>query len=156
MAHPQKCPHRDIFCFLCGLYTANHFRNITKSVVNGFEKYYMRLFEPHWYVPQIVCEYCYRVMTAINSGGDQRYPTKYVRPTIWFNIIKHVSAECYFCITYPKTIGVNYEHREKISYADVEDVAPARLRSAEYPKSPYELHLEQQAQQVVEEAAHCA
>lgn len=115
----------------------------------------MAIFEPYrWYVPQIACDYCYRALNAVKNG-DTRHPMKYVRPTIWFDVLEHIADECYFCKTHEnaKVFNYRYDCREKIKYADVENVVQAKIRSAEFPKSPYEFHLEQQAEQVAHELA---
>lgn len=141
--HPQHCPTRNYFCFICGLFTPkNHSRPLTRTVIEAFEKYYIRQFEPsRWYMPEIICDYCRRAIISTQTS-DTRHPMKFVAPITWLSVFIHDSDDCYCCQTYQHTIGVGYDRREKIKYAEVDSVIPARVRSARHPKSASELEKE--------------
>lgn len=119
-----SCTNRNSFCYVCSLYTLkSNSRNITKTVINGFELYYEIPFIPNlWYTPEIVCEYCYRCLVAISSQKKERHKIKYIRPTIWLSIDEHDERSCYFCLSKKAALGFHMVDRENISYADSENV----------------------------------
>lgn len=137
----MSCPNRNSFCFVCALFTPKDYvQNITKTVVQGFENFYLMPYQPNrWYVPEVFCDYCYRALVAIMSKSDTRHTMKYVSPTIWLSLFEHNPTECYFCLTVPNTFGFTYKTRDKLKYAVVESVIPARLRSIEHPYAPSEM-----------------
>lgn len=144
MSGPE-CPHRNSFCFVCGLFTPKgHGKNITKKTIEGFETFYRMPYEPsRWYIPEIACEYCYRSLVEIaakkaKSNMVIQHPMKYVLPTIWFRVSEHNPETCYFCLTMSKTVGFNYKTRAIVRYADCDSVIPARLRSNDHPFAPSE------------------
>ena len=149
----MQCPNRNNFCYLCGLFVSPKYsRSISKSFVEGFEGYFVMFYVPNlWYAPEIVCYYCYRAMVAWKYDENKRkkYRIKYVSPVIWLPQSEHSVDSCYFCQTQPRTRGFRYNIREKIDYADVSTIIPARLRSAVHPKAPSE---EQKEQEVIFEA----
>lgn len=59
-----ECEHRDKFCVVCGCYTpTGHNRKITKVVVDGFDAYFKQILQEKWYIPTVVCTYCYTCLT---------------------------------------------------------------------------------------------
>lgn len=87
-----------------------------------------------WYCPDIVCEYCRRVLDGINNSTHR---LEYVQPVIWLPRTEHLPELCYFCINREKTVGIRYEMH--INYELVESVMPAVLRSEENPYAPSEI-----------------
>lgn len=150
-----------MFCYVCALYTPKaNSRNITKTTVSGFEKYFQTLYVKLPHVPEIVCDYCYRRLSAVESGEETEV-MKYVRQTIWFSIDEHDANTCYFCLSKSKCFGFRYTQRDQIKYAESEDVLPAKIRSIIMPHSPMQivkqqrelqnqLQLQQQQQQNAE------
>lgn len=135
----MNCPNRNHFCFVCGLYgPTKNFRNITRSVVTGYEGYFVVAYVPNlWYVPEVVCDYCYRGLVEW-KGHNSKHHLKYVQPFIWLPRTEHSPDACYFCLSYPKTVGFKYNIREKIEYADVDSIIFAKIRSEENPTAPSE------------------
>lgn len=144
----MSCPNRNFFCYVCALYTPkSNSHPISKTVVTAFEKYFRVAFIPNvTYVPEIVCEYCYRRLTAMLKGNEVEQ-MRYVRPTIWFSILDHEEDSCYFCLSKKKCTGFKYQNRENIAYADCENVMPAIRRSEEFPYSPMERALREPDEQ---------
>lgn len=144
----MSCPNRNLFCYVCSLYTPKaNARNITKTMVAGFEKYFRISYIPNvLYVPEIVCEYCYRRLNAVQNGSEVN-TMKYVRPTIWFAIDEHEVDSCYFCLSKRICSGYHYNQRETVAHADCENVLPAKKRTKDMPYSPMEIALQQQQQQ---------
>lgn len=106
-------------------------RNITNKVVEGFQDHYRIVFQQsRWYVPERVCEYCYRAFTSARILG-KRHPMKYASPTLWLDLFDHRPEACYFCLTMPRTPGYTYKTREQVRHAVVEHVVPAQLRENE-------------------------
>lgn len=140
------CPNKNFFCYVCALYTPKaNSRPVSKTVVKAFEKYFLVPFNPNVsYVPEIVCEYCYRRLIAVLNNQEVEI-MKYVRPTIWFSILDHEEDSCYFCLSKKNCTGYKYQNREKITYFDCENVLPAKKRSDEYPYSAMEITLQQRA-----------
>lgn len=139
----MDCPNRNLFCYVCGLHTPpDKSRFITKTVVKGFEKFFIMPFLPNkWYAPEKICDYCRRSLSAIASD-DKRHPLKYVTPTIWLTVLDHSINTCYFCLSREQSIGFRYETREQMKHAIVEEVIPAKLRSENCPLSPYEMEIQ--------------
>lgn len=126
----MQCPTRNNFCYVCGLFApSKNFKNITKTVVNSFQKIFKTAYVPYlWYTPEVVCDYCYRNLCKFTDG---RSTIKYSVPTIWLPRTEHCSELCYFCVTFTQTKGYQYFRRNKIRYANVESVIPAVLYSPE-------------------------
>lgn len=143
-----SCPNRNFFCYVCSLYTLkSNSRNITKTVISGFELNYEIPFVPNlWYTPEIVCDYCYRCLVAIVSQkkdkNSEQHKIKYIRPTIWLSVDEHDEGSCYFCLSKKAALGFRMADREKIKYVDSEAVIRANLRTAEQPLSPMELDMQ--------------
>lgn len=128
----MECPNRDRFCMLCGLYTPkSHMRPITPSFVKGYEEYFKLKYSPNLYVPQIVCDYCYRAILATTSDTEQKHPMRFVSPVVWLPRSEHNKSLCYFCLT--NTFGYQYSTRKTILYANVPSVLPAKLFSDAHP-----------------------
>lgn len=139
----MECPNRNFFCYVCGLFVISKYkRNITKSVVESFEGYFVATYIPNlWYVPEVVCDYCYRGLIGWKTSSE-RHRMKYVQQIIWLPRTEHSPTCCYFCLSIVNTAGVRRSTREGCKYADVESVIPARLRSTQYPNAPSENTLE--------------
>lgn len=114
---------------MCGLFAPpNHMRRITDHFVEGYEHCYDKVYDRKLqYMPHSVCEYCYRSMTAFSSGHQEKHRSKYVSPVKWLPLSEHIGELCYFCQTV--TTGFRYETRERVHYANVPSVIPARLYS---------------------------
>lgn len=126
----MQCPTRNNFCYVCGLFApSKNLKNITKTVVNSFQKIFKTAYVPYlWYTPEVVCDYCYRNLCKFTDG---RSTIKYAVPTIWLPRTEHCNELCYFCVTFTHTKGYQYFRRNKIRYANVESVIPAVLYSPE-------------------------
>lgn len=133
----MECPNKNKFCYVCGLFAPpKHLRCINTSVVIRFEEYFVVSYVPNlWYVPEVICDYCYRCLNGYKSGSDV-HKMKYVRPTIWLRRTEHSSQHCYFCLT--ESYGFRYNTREKIVYPNLESVIRAQIRCTQYPTAPSE------------------
>lgn len=132
----MECPKKNFFCYLCGLYTPRtHSRNITKSIIEAYDKYYVSTYRNLWYVPEIICDYCHRSLAGLEK---KTHRPKYVQPMTWLPRTEHSERACYFCVNHPGNAGIRYINRENIDYQDVESIIPAILRSAEHLYSPSE------------------
>lgn len=120
----MNCDQKNYFCYVCGLFvTAANRRNITKTLVECFEKYFVIAYVPNvWYAPEVVCKYCEANLHGINTKSIDRFKYKYVLPAIWLPRSEHSSESCYFCLSDKNTGGFAYKHRDKIQYATVESV----------------------------------
>lgn len=136
----MECVNRNNFCFVCGMYSpSKNRRNITRTIVIAYEAYFAVAYVPNlWYVPEVVCDYCYRGLSEWLSCKSNRHPIKYVQPFIWLPRNEHSADACYFCLSYPRTVGFKYSIRDKIQYADVDSTIVAKIRSNEYPNAPSE------------------
>lgn len=134
------CPNRNKFCVSCGLFVPkNKVRTITKTFKDSYEKYFVINFPPNnWYVPEIVCDYCYRSLTGLGENTRSRCRMKYIYPVIWLLRSEHSIGSCYFCQTQPQTYRVKYKSRGKINYHICESVKPAVVRSTLNPCAPSE------------------
>lgn len=67
----MECPKRHLFCYVCALFNpSSHRCNISKSVVEGLERYFMATYVPNvWYTPEFVCERCRRFLVLWNKEG---------------------------------------------------------------------------------------
>lgn len=139
-----ECPHRNKYCFVCGLFTPEgNGRNLSENFVLHYERIYIKIHQPNlWYVPEIVCNYCSRLLP------DKTRPFKYVAPVIWRSVIEHIPEMCYFCQTQKNVVGFRYNTRERVNYAQVSTMIPARLRSTQNPHTPFELYVREQAENV--------
>ena len=133
----MECENRNHFCYVCGLYSPQkNSRNITRSIVQAFEDYFVMAYVPNlWYVPEVVCDYCYR---NLHGWKNKTHKMKYIQPIIWLPRTEHSTEMCYFCLSYEKCYGFQYHNREQILYADVESIIPAKERSAENRTAPCE------------------
>lgn len=148
MSEQDFCPHRNLFCNVYALFTPKkNGRNITVSVIKGFERYFQLPFRPNlWYTPEIVCDYCYRCLTNIVSEKkDELHKNKYVRPTIWLSVDKHEADDCY--LSKKEYLGFHYNQREAKKYPELDSVVVPRKRSNSRLYSPMELDLMQQEQE---------
>lgn len=144
----MECPNRNKFCVVCGLYVSlKKSRNITKTFVKSYEKYFLVNFPlKQWYVPEVACDYCYRcilgstytskIPTPSSKKKPNQHPMKYVYPVIWMHRSEHSDKSCYFCKT--QTFGFKYEMRKKINYHKCDSVKEAVLRSETNPIAPSE------------------
>lgn len=138
----MNCDKRNCFCYICGLFvTSGHRKNITKSLIEFFERYFVIAYVPNlWYAPEIVCRYCYINLLGMNNPEQfGRHKYKYVLPAIWLPRSEHNSKTCYFCLSFENSFGFHYNHRKKVEYADVESVMPSRERSSETPRPQSEV-----------------
>ena len=119
----KECLNKNNFCAVCGLFTTkNKSRSITISFKNAFQKYFKKRLRQFWFVPQIVCFYCYQgIMKAKNENST----FKYIKPVKWIYRRLHKANTCYFCQTKPFTLRIKYESRESISYYVSTKVIPA-------------------------------
>lgn len=134
------CPNRNKFCVSCGLFVPkNKVRRITKTFKDCYEKYFVINFPPNnWYVPEIVCDYCYRCLTGSTEKTKSHCRMKFIYPVVWLLRSEHSIESCYFCKTQPQTYRLKYESRGKINYHICESVKPAVLRSTLNPSAPSE------------------
>lgn len=138
-----SCPNRNNYCYVCGLFvnkSKRHRRNITETICKSYEKLYLtEVVTNSWYRPEVVCEYCNRNLHAYHHNGQSpniTFHMKYVSPVTWLERTEHLVDSCYFCVTQPRTIGINFERRSIIKYAQVDSVIPARERSESNPCAP--------------------
>lgn len=70
---------------------------------------------------------------------------KYVVPALWNSVAIHSDKECYFCRTIKdvNSLRYNYSTRDKIKYPVLNSVTLPKVRSADHPKSQYEMYLEE-------------
>lgn len=102
------------------------------------------------YTPEIVFDYCYRCLVAINKQDD-KHRLKFIRPTIWLSLFEHHPTTCYFCQSKPRTFGHRYETREMINYYDSDSVITTQIRDELHPYAPSEEpHQEEEAMTDVE------
>lgn len=142
------CPHRNNFCFVCGLFVNSsnrHKRNITKAIRDGFFKAFRTelLLDREWYTPDVVCIYCTVNICKINKASttDELAETnyKFTRPVLWLERTEHLPDSCYFCVTQQRTIGMHFTDRFQIKYAEVESVYPAVMSCGDNPMELIEL-----------------
>ncbi|XP_075159665.1 uncharacterized protein LOC142232851 [Haematobia irritans] len=131
------CRNRNQFCYICGLFTPpNNTRNLTPSLVASYEEYFAVSFVPNpGYVPDVACEYCYRGLMGWKNKSE-RHKIKYVEPVKWIPQTEHLVEKCYFCLT--KVTGFRYNTREKVTYAEVDSVIKALVRSEDNSTAPTE------------------
>ena len=72
--------------------------------------------------------------------SDEKFTMKYVVTALWNSIKVYSTDECYCCMSFKRSVSVNYSYREKIDYPTTDSPTPPRLRSTEHPKSKYEIH----------------
>lgn len=118
-----ECRNRNLFCLVCSLYTpSSHSKEISPNIKSAYQKYFRRFFpENEWYIPEIVCEYCYKRLLEFERG-DTSHRMKYVHPTLWMSELEHNPDSCYFCVSKKNAVGFHYKTRERISYAASESV----------------------------------
>lgn len=135
----MKCPNRNKFCIVCGFFVPpNKKRNITKGFVNCYESYFVLNLLKSWYVPEIVCDYCYRGVLRSQNTKQTHNSIKYIYPVIWLRRSEHSAESCYFCRSCPHIMKVKYCYREELNYYCCESVKPAVLRSASNVFDPSE------------------
>lgn len=137
----MHCENKNSFCFVCALWTPrSHAHNITKQTIGSFEFVYRLPYIPErWYVPEVICEYCYRALLAAKANKPDKHPMKFVLPAMWMDVWNHDREGCYFCLTMPKTGGFNFRTREQLQHAVVDSVVPPLLRSNERPHAPFQM-----------------
>lgn len=138
----MNCGKKNNFCYVCGLFvTSGHRKNITKSLIECFERYFVIAYVPNvWYAPEIVCRYCYVNLTGMqNAQQIDRLKYKYVLPAIWLYRSEHNSETCYFCVSHENATGFHYIQRSEIEYAVVGSVMPSKERSTETPHAQSEV-----------------
>lgn len=126
------CDKRDLFCFICGLYTDKvHKVSLSNNpnVIELYEEYFGRcLLRDKWYIPQICCTTCYSMLRSWKcpSTSNRAYGLPFLEPTIWFPRQVHTGNKCYFCLT--KIAGYHFKVRHTIKYAKVDDVILPEMR----------------------------
>lgn len=129
------CPYRNHFCYVCGLLVdLKHKHPLIKSNLECYSKRFKVNYIPNlWYVPEVMCDYCYRNLSDGSREIANKICYKYVSPVIWLPRTEHKENDCYFCDTYLRTYGFQNKKRDKVLYALVESVIPARVRFSTYP-----------------------
>lgn len=126
----NKCPNKNKFCFVCGLFTPkNKSRAVSKSFKLAYTKYFnKKIRNKIWFIPEIVCSYCYSgLMTwlPLSTTDKEHNALKYRSPVNWLYQNNHIKESCYFCKSEPFTKKLKYASRESICYYNSTKVVPA-------------------------------
>lgn len=124
------CDRRDLFCFICGLFTdSNHKISLAKNarVVTLYEEYFGKTFAgDQWYIPQVCCTTCYTELRLWKTKPHNSRSLPFTEPVAWLPQRIHRQTNCYFCLT--NTAGYHFNIRNTIKYADVDSVIKVVMR----------------------------
>lgn len=118
------CDRRDLFCFICGLYTDHRHKlrfDPNHKVIPLYEQYFGKTYmRDQWYIPQICCTTCYAILRCSGTESSKIHTFTFCEPVAWLPQRVHRPNNCYFCLT--DTKGHHFKTRKNIKYAVVDSV----------------------------------
>ena len=106
--------NRNKFYFVCGHSAPiKKQRNLTPKLIKNYKKKFNVEYEAdHWYSFFVLCLTCVRKLYLTRTHSS----VSFSKPTTWLDPKIHDTMPCFFCVSFLRSDGFNYETRDLVDY----------------------------------------